>query len=207
YRKAKCPPQSKVQIAINLCLHHFFNSKIPARKTVSLAHFRQGRVEVHHIIQPAVAQLLSDAVGCERTNFSSPPTLCASFDGAAEAHAKLLTRSRAGKRFSRHLRVMEWMLDDMRKELIKDPRYAMLLEDEVYQRMKSGRIMTSCATTGWLEGGFVYPVPEGVFVYFEIQDESIRFSIFGHEVDSERVKEASVKGLDEVKALLIEDAE
>lgn len=102
---------------------------------------------------------------------------------------------------------MEWMLDDVRKELIEYPQDAMLFEDEVYKRMKPGRIMTSCATTGWLEGGFVYPVPEGVFVYFEIQDEGIRFSIFGNEVDAERVKEELVKGLDDVKALLIEYAE
>ncbi|KAL9637970.1 MAG: hypothetical protein Q9204_001674 [Flavoplaca sp. TL-2023a] len=206
-RKAKCPPQSGVQIAINLGLRRFFNITIPACETVSLAHFRQGRVEVHHTIQPAVALFLSDAVGCERTTFSSSPTLRASFYEAARAHAKSFARCRAGKGFSRHMLAMEWMLDDVRKELIEYPQDAMLFEDEVYRRMKPGRIMTSCATSGWLEGGFVYPVPEGVFVYFEIQDEAIRFSIFGNEVDAERVKDELVKGLDDVKALLIEHAE
>ncbi len=57
------------------------------------------------------------------------------------------------------------MLDGTCKELIEYPQDAMLFEDEVYQRMKPRRIMTSYATTGWLEGGFVYPLTEGVFVY------------------------------------------
>ena len=50
-------------------------------------------------------------------------------------------------------------------------------------------------------------MPGGVFVYFEIQDEAIRFSIFGNEVDADRVKGELVKGLDVVKVLLIEDME
>ena len=97
---------------------------------------------------------------------------------------------------------MEWMLAELRKAgdgMIEEPE---LFQDEVYKRLKPGRIMTSSFSTGWEEGGFVYPVPGGVLIYFEPLDEEVRFSIFGNGIDAEAVRERLIEGLGDVRALL-----
>ena len=159
-RSHKCPPQSGVQLVIQLACQRFFGYNPPALETVSMAHFQKGRVEVHHIIGPALARFLEamKEVG------SSPKNLRVAFLDVARAHAKSLSRVSKGKGFSRHLLALEWML----REGEEKPK---LFEDPVFVRLKPGKVMTSNFTTGWLEGGFFYPVPESILVYFEIRDE------------------------------------
>ncbi|KAL8722512.1 MAG: hypothetical protein Q9225_001028 [Loekoesia sp. 1 TL-2023] len=211
FRKHRCPTQSGIQMAMQLGLRRFFGYAVPACEPVSLAHFRQGRVEVHHIIQPAVARFIDSAIASHRLS-SESVELKKLFYEAAAAHAKSLTRCSAGKGFSRHLLAMEWMLADMRKERressngdgddLEDPEF---FQDDVYQRLKPGKIMTSCFNTGWLEGGFFYPVPGGVLIYFEIRDEEVRFSIFGNEVDADAIRGSLITAFAEVRALLDEN--
>lgn len=43
--------------------------------------------------------------------------------------------------------------------------------DAVYQRMKPSCAITSCFTTGWLEGGFVSPGRGSILVYFEVGEK------------------------------------
>ena len=159
-RSHKCPSQSGVQLAIQLASQRFFGYNPPALETVSMAHFRKGRVEVHHIIGPAVAHFLEAVKEME----GSPKNVRVAFLDAAKAHAKSLSKVSKGKGFSRHLLALEWML----REGEEKPK---LFEDPVYVRLKPGQVMTSSFTTGWLEGGFFYPVPESILVYFEIRDE------------------------------------
>ena len=159
-RSHKCPSQSGVQLAIQLACQHFFGYNPSALETVSMAHFQKGRVEVHHIIVPALARFLAVIKQAD----STAKTLRVAFLDAARAHAKSLSRVSKGKGLSRHLLALEWMLRE-------DEEKPKLFEDPVYVRLKPGRVMTSNFTTGWLEGGFVYPVPESILVYFEIRDE------------------------------------
>ena len=159
-RSHKCPSQSGVQLAIQLACQRFFGYNPPALETVSMAHFRKGRVEVHHIIGSALARFLEAIKEVE----SSPKNLRVAFLDAARAHAKSLSRVSKGKGFSRHLLALEWML----REGEEKPK---LFEDPVFVRLKPGKVLTSNFTTGWLEGGFFYPVPESILVYFEIRDE------------------------------------
>lgn len=159
-RSHKCPPQSGVQIAIQLACQRFFGYNPPALETVSMAHFRKGRVEVHHIISPAVAHFLEAVKEAE----NSPKNLRVAFLDAAKAHAKSLSRVGKGKGFSRHLLALEWML----REGEEKPK---LFDDPVYVSLKPGKVITSNFTSGWLEGGFFYHVPESILVYFEIRDE------------------------------------
>ena len=159
-RSHKCPSQSGVQLAIQLASQRFFGCNPPALETVSMAHFRKGRVEVHHIIGPAVARFLESVKEVE----GFPKNVRVAFLDAAKAHAKSLSKVRKGKGFSRHLLALEWMVHEGEEK----PK---LFEDPVYVRLKPGKVMTSSFTTGWLEGGFFYPVPESILIYFEIRDE------------------------------------
>ena len=160
FSKHKCPVQSGIQLAIQLASRRFFGSSLPAHETVSMATFRKGRVEVHHIIQPLVAEFLTAA--SEQVTDSSK--LRAMAFQAAKAHTKSLSRASKGHGFSRHLLAMEWAIQegDTTPTLFKSP---------IYARMKPGKVITSAFKSGWVEGGFVYPVPGGLFIYFEVKDQ------------------------------------
>jgi hypothetical protein len=86
------------------------------------------------------------------------------FFDAAKAHTKSLTKAGKGRAFGRHMLAMEWMLreGETTPDLFLDPSYA---------KLRPGKVMTSNFTSGWLEGGFAYPVPESILVYFEFRDE------------------------------------
>ncbi|KAI9645960.1 hypothetical protein NHQ30_005397 [Ciborinia camelliae] len=153
------PIQSGIQLAIQLAYLRFFGYSPPAHETVSLAQFRQGRVEVHHIITPLMAQFL--ITNKKEINIHSRGLLYE----AAKEHAKSLTRASKGRGFSRHLLAMEWMVR-------KGEEIPAFFLDPIYARMKPKKALTSCFTTGWQEGGFVYPFPESILVYFEVKEES-----------------------------------
>ncbi|KAF7879371.1 hypothetical protein EAF04_000567 [Stromatinia cepivora] len=183
------PTQSGIQLAIQLANHRFFGHNLSAIETVSLAQFRQGRVEVHHIITPLMAQFL--ATNKHSINIYSRDLLYE----AAKEHAKSLTRASKGRGFSRHLMAMEWMIEEGEEM----PSFFL---DPVYRRMKPERAVTSCFNTGWLEGGFVYPFPGSILVYFEVKKESISFSIFGNDADAESFRGLLEIAGDQIRNLL-----
>ena len=124
-----------------------------------MATFRKGRVEeVHHIIQPLVAEFLTAAT---EPKITRAKLRTMAFE-AAKAHAKSLSRASKGHGFSHHMLAMEWMI----REGESTPK---LFESSVYTRMKPGKVLTSAFKTGWVEGGFMYPVPGSILVYFEIK--------------------------------------
>ena len=244
FRTHRCPPQSGLQLAIQLSLRRFFGTTLPAQETVSLAHFRQGRVEVHHVINAAVARFLEAAIDtfahspiqsswdngsiASSTSAVSIQDLKQLFYTAATAHTKSLSRCSQGQGFSRHLTALEWAFEDLRAKdpLFQEPE---LFRNEVYKRLKPGKIMVSGFTTGWEEGGVVYPVPGGVLIYFEMfgaggtdgtgerganspgvaadekgkrKEGGVKFSIFGNGIDAEGVKRELERGISEIRALL-----
>ena len=154
----KCPVQSGIQLAIQLASRRFFGYSPPALETVSMATFRKGRVEVHHIIQPRVAEFL---IAATEPKIPKAKLRTMAFE-AAKAHAKSLSRASKGHGFSRHMLAMEWMI----REGESTPK---LFKSSVYARMKPAKLITSAFKTGWVEGGFVYPLPGSILVYFEIK--------------------------------------
>ena len=162
-RSYKCASQSSVQVAIQLACRRFFGHSPPALETVSMAHFRKGRVDVNYTVRPALIRFL-DATTTDIP--SSAAALRPLFHDAAKEHAISLSRTSKGRGFSRHLLAMEWMLED-------GEQAPTLFSEPAYARSKAGevKLLTSCFTTGWLEGGFIYPAPGGILVYFEIKDQ------------------------------------
>ena len=69
-----------------------------------------------------------------------------------------------GRAFSHHMLAMEWILLERKKT-------PDLFLDSSYAKMKPGKVLTSDFTTRWLEGGFAYPAPKSILVYFEVKDE------------------------------------
>jgi len=103
-----------------------------------MAHFRKGRVEVHHIIGPAVARFLDGAE--ELTTPLSEQRQ--RFFHATKAHAKSLRRASKGRAFSRHMLAMEWMLRkrEAAPDLFLDPIYETrkIPDKQLHDRMAGG---------------------------------------------------------------------
>ena len=158
----KCPVQSGIQISIQLASRLFFNYSPPAIETVSMATFRKGRVEVHYVLNKAMMKFI-DAASDEGSTLSRETVRARAYD-AAKGHARSLRHTSKGHGFGRHLLAMEWMLNEGETvpEFFRDPAYL---------RLKAARVVTSTFQTGWVEGGFVYPVPESILVYVEIKDQ------------------------------------
>ena len=163
FRAHKLPIQSGIQLILQLAARAFFSKITPAIETVSMAHFRKGRVEVNYAIQPAVATFLAVVNSTDITT-ATISNLRSLFHAAAKAHATSLVRANRGRGFNRHMLALEWVL----REGEVAPT---LFHDSVYARMKSVKMVTSSFETGWLEGGFVYPVKGGVIVYFEVHKD------------------------------------
>lgn len=157
----KCPVQSGIQISIQLASRLFFNYSPSAIETVSMAMFRKGRVEVHHVQDEAMMKFIDTA--CDEGSGVPRATVRARAYDAAKAHARRLRHTSKGQGFGRHLLAMEWMVKEGEEipELFRDPAYV---------QSKAARVVTSTFRTGWVEGGFVYPVPESILVYVEIKD-------------------------------------
>ena len=52
-------------------------------------------------------------------------------------------------------------------------------KDPVYNGTRPRKIMSHCHETGMAEKGFVLRDPEAVWVHYEVEDESVHFSVTG----------------------------
>lgn len=156
----KTPFQGSLQLALQLAARRFFGHTLPATETVSLSHFQRGRVDVNAIITAPMMLFLNAAA------LDSQPSrqLRDLADNATREHVRNLGRVSRGFGYGRHLLALEWMIADTetRPSFFDDPSYA---------KSKPGRVLTSSFTTGWLEGGFVYPPPDSVLIYFQVGEE------------------------------------
>ena len=105
-----------------------------------------------------------DAASSDEASTVPRATVRAMAYDAARAHVRNLRHTSKGHGFGRHLLAMEWMVNE--GEAMPD-----LFRDPVYLRLKAARVVTSTFQTGWVEGGFVYPVPESILVYVENKDQ------------------------------------
>lgn len=155
-------------------MRRFFGYNPMARETVSLAHFRRGRVETNDIITAEILAFIAaveaqrqrqDQQQGQRHALSDPKALQSKAYEAARSHAKTLSRASKGRGAGRHMLALEWMAKEVGGEVPE------LFRDEAYVKTKPARVLTSSFKTGWREGGFVYPVPGGILVYFEVFEE------------------------------------
>ncbi|KAJ5735698.1 uncharacterized protein N7483_000823 [Penicillium malachiteum] len=156
----KTPLQGSLQLALQLAARRLFGHILPATETVSLAHFRHGRVDVNAIVTTPMMAFLDEA-----TVDSHPRRVLRDLaDNATREYVSNLRRVSRGQGYGRHLLALEWMIADTEER----PSF---FDDPSYLKSKPGRILTSCFNTGWQEGGFVYPPANSILIYFEISEE------------------------------------
>jgi len=159
----KRPMQSTIQLAIQLASRRFFGYTPPSMETVSMAQYPNGRVETNPIIRHDMKRFLEAAANETPPLSEARQQLRSLAYEAAREHAKFLARASKSTAFGRRLLVLEWV----RQETEPVPE---LFMDPLYLKSEAAKLLTSCFATGWLEGGFVYPVSGRLMVYFEVKE-------------------------------------
>ncbi|MCJ1283208.1 polyketide synthase [Xylographa opegraphella] len=173
FRANKCSPKSGVQLVIQLACYRFFGYNPAASETVSMAHFRNGRVALSQTVWPQVVSFCK-AADDPSLSVSDRRTL---FSEAALSLAKSLNRAVKGYSTSRYMMALEWMLD------ATEPRPA-LFDDPVYKQATTEMVTTDCLENDLLECGLVLRNAGSIWIHYQTLDQRVHFSIWGNEVDA-----------------------
>ncbi|KAL3417438.1 mycocerosic acid synthase [Phlyctema vagabunda] len=190
-RQKRFPLKSTFQIAVALASRMHFDYNPAFWDGVSLASFYRGRVDINQVTVPAVVAFCNSAYD-ESITVSARRKL---LYNATKTHANSVTRAVRGRGFDRYMTSLRQMLkeDEPVPELFTDP---------VYLKSRPRKIMSHCHDTGMLEKGFALRDPDSVWVHFEVQDASVRFSITGQIGQTERFENKLKEALETVKNLL-----
>ncbi|KAL9095179.1 MAG: hypothetical protein Q9165_002435 [Trypethelium subeluteriae] len=162
-------PKAGAQLVIQLAARLYFGYSPPSWETVSMRPFHKGRVDIIQTALPEVVGFCQAALDAQIQPAEKRERLM----NAAQAHTVNLVRASRGRGFAGHL----YALQEVRMEGETEP---CLFTDPVYSRTRPAKIMTDC--TEWtnetfLEGGWVMPDPEHVWVHYEVGDGGCNFFI------------------------------
>jgi len=162
FRHHKCPPKSGMQMVIQLACRRYFGQNFAAFETISLSHFLKGRVDISHVLWPAVARFCTAAI---KFDTSSTTELRALFFEAVKAHAGHLMRATRGQGNDRHLLSLLWSAEEGEElpALFTSPLFEM--------KSRPQKIMTDCLVTESWECGALLPDPEGLWIHYEPKDD------------------------------------
>jgi hypothetical protein len=161
FRLHKCPPNSGFQLAIQLAVRRYFGYNPAAFEPVSLNHFRNGRVDINHIMCPSMERFCAAAV----ENKSSTKELQTLFFDAARTHASNVVSTSRGHGFDRHLFGLECSIRE-------GEEVPALFTDSTYKsKRRPPKVMTNCIGGEALEGGRLFDHPDGLSITFETKDE------------------------------------
>ncbi|RAK95950.1 uncharacterized protein BO80DRAFT_244580 [Aspergillus ibericus CBS 121593] len=226
----RLPFQGTLQLAFQLAARRFYGYTPPATETVSMSHFRHGRVDVNAIIHPKMLHFLdvaSSSFAPSASSTSSSPISASPTSSSSSAQLRSPPDSQhhpldraelrrhalaATKEHTLHLnrvchgRGYNRHLLALEWMLSPEEDRPTFFQDPSYRKSQPGRVLTSSFATGWLEGGFVYPPAESILVYWEVLEEEarLRFSIFGNGVDAEGYGRCLEDAAREVQAILCE---
>lgn len=160
FRANKCAPKSGVQLVIQLACYRFFGYNPAASETVSMAHFRNGRVALSQTVWPQVVDFCK-AADDRSISLIHRKTL---FHDAASSLARSLNRAVKGHSTNRYMMALEWMLH------AEEPRPA-LFDDPVYKQSVTEMVTTDCLENDLLECGLVLRDPGSVWIHFQALDD------------------------------------
>ncbi|KFY53300.1 hypothetical protein V496_07727 [Pseudogymnoascus sp. VKM F-4515 (FW-2607)] len=162
------PPKSLFQLVVALASRLYFGALAPLWETVSFGNFYRGRVEINQVISVPVLRFLNSvqdlcSPASERKQLLSD---------AVKSHAASVMRAVRGRGVDRHITSLRQMV--MEGEAVPG-----LFTDPLYARTRPRKIMSHCHETGMAEKGFLLRDPESIWVHYEVEDESVAFSVTG----------------------------
>ncbi|KAL4814821.1 Choline/Carnitine o-acyltransferase-domain-containing protein [Aspergillus spinulosporus] len=187
----KIPPNSAFQLVVQLAGRYYFGQTSPCWETVLQSNFRTGRVEINQVVTAQVAAFV-DAAAVEAIPLSECRQLLVE---AARAHSSAVlacTRAGGSDRFL-----------SMMREIVKDDEQEPeLYHDPVYKRARPRKFISNCFTTGMAENGCCLREEDGIWLHFEVEPESVKYSILGPAGDTARFCDSLARAAEKVWEIL-----
>ncbi|KAL5043624.1 hypothetical protein BDW71DRAFT_199675 [Aspergillus fruticulosus] len=187
----KIPANSAFQLVVQLAGRYYFGQISPCWETVLQSNFCTGRVEINQVVTTQVAAFV-DAAARETTPLPECRQLLIE---AARAHSNAVlacTRAGGSDRF----------LSMMREIVEEDEQEPELYHDPVYKRARPRKFISNCFTTGMAENGCCLREEDGIWLHFEVEPESVKFSILGPAGDTSRFCDSLVEAAEKVRVIL-----
>lgn len=166
-------PRAACQVAIQLAALIYFGEKVPCWETVSLRGFHRGRVDIIQTVTPSMYNFCSAALQDPDFDFDQRGELRRLFAAATQAHTINVTRASRGLGFAGHFYALQEVLHE-------DEGLPDIFTDPTYQRTRPAKLMTDCTdwTAGFmLDGGWVMPHPDHVWVHYEVMNEEAKLFV------------------------------
>ncbi|KEF54614.1 uncharacterized protein A1O9_09056 [Exophiala aquamarina CBS 119918] len=193
-RKYKVPPNSVFQLVVQLAARHFFGYVPACWETVLQTIFHKGRVEINQVVSVEVAEFVNAAA-----DETTPLSLCRQklIEAARRHSGNILAATRSGG-FDRFLSLLREIGKDGEKdlELYKDPPYT---------RSRPRKIMSSCFKTHMAENGCVQRDDDSIWLHFEVESDSVKFSGLGEAGQTDRFVEDLQRAAKRVREILLYD--
>jgi hypothetical protein len=160
-------------MAVQLAIRRYYGYNPGAFETVSLSHFRGGRVELNHVVWPEVAEFCAAAANESpaTTGSSQSSELRNIFFEGMKTHSKNLFRASRGHGIDRHLQCLQWSIKD-------GEQVPSLFTSPLYPKSRSMHVMTDSLKTGVLECGTLQPEPNSFWIHFEPEENRYALSPF-----------------------------
>ncbi|KAL4759179.1 choline/carnitine O-acyltransferase [Aspergillus foveolatus] len=187
----KIPANSAFQLVVQLAGRYYFGQTSPCWETVLQSNFHTGRVEINQVVTAQVAAFV-DAAAKEDIPLSECRQLLVE---AARAHSSaVLACTRAGGS-DRFLSMMREIVED-------DEQEPELYNDPVYKRARPRKFISNCFTTGMAENGCCLREEDGIWLHFEVEPESVKYSILGPAGDTARFCDSLARAAEKVWDIL-----
>lgn len=194
-RSHKLSSKAACQLVIQLASLLHYGQQHPAWEVLTMMLFHKGRLDWMQVVSPAMfafcKAMLDDSVSAIQRKVL--------LREAANTHASTMTRIRRGRGFAAHLEALREVLhdDEPLPAFFADPTWAMM-------HVTSTRKVKTDASEGLMtqEAGFLMPDPESVWVHYEVEDDSLVFSIQSTEGQTEKFCDALKKAAESINALL-----
>ncbi|TVY93276.1 Highly reducing polyketide synthase [Lachnellula willkommii] len=188
----KCPPNSGVQLAIQLAARRYWGHNPISLEPISQNHFRNGRIDLNLTVRPPIAAF------CAAAADRQPPTaeVRKLFFDAARTHASNVATVSRGHSFDRHFFALQSAVRDgeTMPALFTDPLYR--------SRKLPPQLMTNCLAAGALEGGDVFDHPNGMSINFQTEEKFVKVSIWGRVGTVDEFREILEESARDIKAIV-----
>ena len=183
----RASPRSSTILALLLAQRLFFGYTPVSAETVTLSHFRAGRIEITPLLTPDAKQFCEvaastkiaetktdrDADHTVSTEDSKKSETKALLHSAIRAHNRDLARVRSGHGFVNLLFALQWLIREDTKEdpeAVEEPEF---FQTELWKEISESKVTISSVDAGieLPETGIVNSMPGSCWVYFEVGEK------------------------------------